>query len=81
MKELSAQGQICAFAVSSKVAPPVVKKRDWRLAYCAGVMRSRPVAESRTAPVALEYSLNASMRECVVVYVIDHENTPNVTHR
>ena len=46
IKELRARGQICAFGVSSNVVPPVVKKSDWRLAYCAGVMRSRPVAES-----------------------------------
>ena len=62
MKELSVRGQICAFAVSSNVVPPAVKNSDWRLAYCAGVMRSRPVTESRTAPVAAEYRLNASMR-------------------
>ena len=54
MNELSARGQICALGVSSNVVFPglAVKKSDCRLEYCAGVMRSKPVVLSGTAPVA-----------------------------
>ena len=53
INSLSDRGQIWAFGVSSNVPSPIVKNRDSRLANCALVIRRSPVAESRTAPVAL----------------------------
>lgn len=43
------------------VVPPMVNTRFCRLAYCALVIFSRPVALSWVAPVALLYLLNASV--------------------
>ena len=41
--------------------PLITKNRLCKLANCAVVMRKRPVKESRTAPVAIWYLLNASV--------------------
>lgn len=39
------------------LTPPSSKKRLSSFSYCAEVMLSRPVVESKTAPVAFTYAL------------------------
>lgn len=59
--ELSERGQACAFAVNSKVVPPMEKNNDSSLENWEVVRRSKPVVLSSTAPVADLYRLKASV--------------------